>query len=37
MVGCVRDELMAMRNGLTDIIPHELLLGLTAEVITFKL
>lgn len=32
MVGCMRDELLAMRSGLTDIIPPELLEGLTAEV-----
>lgn len=32
MVGCVRDELLAMRSGLTDVIPPELLEGLTAEV-----
>ncbi len=31
MVGCMRDELSAMRSGLTDIIPPELLEGLTAE------
>ena len=32
MVGCMRDELQAMRSGLTDVIPPELLEGLTAEV-----
>ena len=32
MVGCIRDELMSMRSGLTDVIPPELLVGLTAEV-----
>ena len=32
MVGCMRDELLAMRSGLTDVIPPELLEGLTAEV-----
>ena len=32
MVGCVKDELQAMKNGLTDVIPPELLSGLTAEV-----
>ena len=32
MVGCVKEELQAMKEGLTDIIPSELLAGLTAEV-----
>ena len=32
MLSCVREELMSMRSGLLDIIPSELLIGLTAEV-----
>lgn len=32
MVGCVKEELQGMKEGLTDIIPSELLAGLTAEV-----
>ena len=32
MVECVRDELQAMKDGLNDVIPAELLSGLTAEV-----
>ena len=32
MYGCVCDELKAMKEGLNDIIPPELLSGLTAEV-----
>ena len=32
MVECVREELQAMKDGLNDIIPAELLSGLTAEV-----
>ena len=32
MVGSIKDELEAMRQGLTDVIPAELLSGLTAEV-----
>ena len=32
MVGCVKEELQGMKEGLTDIIPAELLAGLTAEV-----
>ena len=32
MYGCVRDELQAMKEGLNDVIPPELLAGLTAEV-----
>ena len=32
MVGCVKEELQAMKAGLTDVIPQELLSGLTAEV-----
>ena len=32
MVGSVRDELQAMKDGLQDVIPPELLHGLTAEV-----
>ena len=32
MYGCVRDELKAMKEGLNDVIPPELLSGLTAEV-----
>ena len=28
----MKDELIAMRSGLTDVIPPELLEGLTAEV-----
>jgi E3 ubiquitin-protein ligase EDD1 len=31
MVDCVDDELISMRQGLNDIIPEELLMGLTAE------
>jgi len=31
MVGCVKEELQGMKEGLTDIIPSELLAGLTAE------
>ncbi|CAI8007414.1 E3 ubiquitin-protein ligase UBR5 [Geodia barretti] len=31
MYGCVRDELKAMKEGLNDVIPPELLSGLTAE------
>ena len=33
MYGCVCDELQAMKEGLNDIIPPELLAGLTAEVV----
>ena len=32
MVGCVQEELEAMKQGLNDIIPNDLLSGLTAEV-----
>ena len=32
MVECVREELQAMKDGLNDVIPAELLAGLTAEV-----
>ena len=32
MVGSIKEELEAMKQGLTDIIPPELLSGLTAEV-----
>lgn len=32
MVECVREELQAMKDGLNDVIPSELLSGLTAEV-----
>ena len=32
MYGCVCDELIAMKEGLNDVIPPELLSGLTAEV-----
>ena len=32
MVECVKEELQAMKDGLNDIIPSELLSGLTAEV-----
>ena len=32
MYGCVREELQAMKEGLNDVIPPELLAGLTAEV-----
>lgn len=32
MVECVREELQAMKDGLNDVIPAELLSGLTAEV-----
>ena len=32
MYGCVCDELQAMKEGLNDVIPPELLAGLTAEV-----
>ena len=32
MVGCVQEELEAMKRGLNDIIPNDLLSGLTAEV-----
>ena len=32
MYGCVCDELKAMKEGLNDVIPPELLSGLTAEV-----
>ena len=33
MVGCVKEELQALKDGLNDIIPQELLTGLTAEVL----
>lgn len=32
MIGCVESELKAMRNGLHDVIPAELLSSLTPEV-----
>ena len=32
MYGCVREELQAMKEGLIDVIPPELMSGLTAEV-----
>ncbi len=32
MVGCVQEELNALKQGLNDVIPNELLSGLTAEV-----
>ena len=32
MVGCIQDELDAMKEGLNDIILSDLLSGLTAEV-----
>ena len=32
MVGSIKEELEAMRQGLADIIPAELLSGLTADV-----
>ena len=32
MVGCVQEELNAMKQGLNDVIPNDLLSGLTAEV-----
>ena len=32
MVGCVQEELNALKQGLNDIIPNELLSSLTAEV-----
>ena len=32
MVGCVQGELNAMKQGLNDIIPNNLLAGLNAEV-----
>lgn len=31
MVGCVQEELSAMKQGLNDVIPNDLLSGLTAE------
>lgn len=34
MIGCVESELRAMRNGLHDVIPSELLSSLTPEVST---
>ena len=37
MYGCVRDELKAMKEGLNDVIPPELLSGLTAEVCVINL
>lgn len=36
MLGSVREELMALRYGLIDVIPSEILIGLTAEV-SFKM
>ena len=35
MVGCVQEELNALKQGLNDVIPNELLSGLTAEVSSF--
>jgi len=32
MVGCVQEELNALKQGLNDVIPNDLLSGLTAEV-----
>ena len=32
MIGCVENELRAMRSGLNDVIPSELLTSLTPEV-----
>ena len=32
MVGCVQEELDALKHGLNDVIPNDLLAGLTAEV-----
>ena len=32
MVGCVQEELNAMKQGLNDVIPNDLLAGLNAEV-----
>ena len=32
MVGCVQEELNALKHGLNDVIPNDLLAGLTAEV-----
>ena len=32
MVECVKEELQAMKDGLNDVIPSDLLSGLTAEV-----
>ena len=32
MVGCVQGELNAMKQGLNDVIPNDLLAGLNAEV-----
>ncbi len=32
MVGCVKAELEAMKEGLNDVVPPELLSSLTAEV-----
>ena len=32
MVECVKEELQGMKEGMTDVIPHDLLSGLTAEV-----
>ena len=32
MVDCVKEELQAMKDGLNDVIPSDLLSGLTAEV-----
>ena len=37
MVECVREELQAMKDGLNDIIPAELLSGLTAEVCLYRI
>lgn len=32
MVGCIQEELNALKRGLNDVIPNDLLAGLTAEV-----
>ena len=37
MVECVKEELQAMKDGLNDIIPSDLLSGLTAEVYTHNI
>ena len=35
MVECVKEELQAMKDGLNDVIPSDLLSGLTAEVCVY--